>query len=126
MVRITFEEHPAGVTMRVQGRLVAQFAEEAKQSIVRRKLPAELVVDLSDVTFADSAGEEALRWLSGLGAKFVADGSYSLHLCERLHLPLANSFCTPTKGPSTSLSDVETNPGDGFPGGQSSCREEVT
>jgi anti-anti-sigma regulatory factor len=52
MVRITFEEHLTGVTMRVQGRLVAQFAEEAKQSIVRRKLPAELVVDLSEVTFA--------------------------------------------------------------------------
>ena len=94
MVRISFEDHLTGVMMRVQGRLVAQFAEEAKQSIIRRKLPAELVVDLSDVTFADSAGEEALRWLSGLGAKFVADGSYSLHLCERLQLPLANSFCT--------------------------------
>ena len=112
MVRITFEEHLSGVIMRVQGRLVAQFAEEAKQSIVRRKLPAELVVDLSEVTFADSAGEDALRWLSGVGAKFVADGSYSLHLCERLHLPLANSSCTPTKGRSKSLSDVETNPGD--------------
>ena len=54
--------------------------------------------------------------LSGLGAKFVADGSYSLHLCERLRLPLANSFCTPTKGRSKSISDVETNSGDGFPG----------
>ena len=64
--------------------------------------------------------------MAELGARFVADGSYSLHLCERLPLPVANSFCTPTKGRSESLSDVETNPGDGFPGGQSSCREEVT
>ena len=38
MVRITLEEHLTGVIMRVQGRLVAQFAEEAKQSIVRRNL----------------------------------------------------------------------------------------
>lgn len=88
MFRITFQERPTGVTMRVEGRLVADFAEQAKELIVGRDLPADLVVDLSEATFADSAGEEALSWLSGVGAKFVADGSYSLHLCERLHLPL--------------------------------------
>lgn len=115
MLRITFEEHPTGVTMRLQGRLVAQFAEEAKQSIVRRNLNAHLVVDLSEVTFADSAGEEALKWLSGLGAKFVAASFYSLYLCERLHLLLTNSFCTPTKGRNESLSDVQTSPVTGSP-----------
>jgi hypothetical protein len=45
-------------------------------------------VDLSEVTFADAAGEEALQWLRSVGAKFVAESSYALHLCERLHLPL--------------------------------------
>ncbi len=89
MFRITFKERPNGVTMRVEGRLVADFAEQAKELIAARNLPADLLVDLSEVTFADSAGEEALSWLSGLGAKFVPDGSYSLDLCERLHLPLS-------------------------------------
>jgi hypothetical protein len=88
MFRITVDKHAAGGTMRIEGRFVAHFAEEAKQAIISRNLPAELVVDLSDVTFADAAGEEALRWLRRLGAKFVAENSYALHLCERLHLPL--------------------------------------
>ncbi len=86
MFRITLKERPTGVTMRIEGRLIADFAEQAKELIVGQNLPADLVVDVSEVTFADSAGEEALMWLSGVGAKFVADGSYSLHLCERLHL----------------------------------------
>ena len=89
MFRITFKERPTGVTMLVEGRLVADFAEQAKELIVRRNLPAELVVDLSEVTFADSAGEEALSWLSGLGAKFAAESSYALSLCERLQLKLS-------------------------------------
>jgi len=80
---------PAGVTMLVEGRLVADFAEEAKESGVRQNLPADLVVDLSDVTFADSTGEEALSWLSGAGAKFVAESSYSLYRCECLQLKMS-------------------------------------
>jgi len=90
MVHITLEEHSTDVTMRIEGRFVGDFAEEARRLIVRRDFPAELVVDLSEITFADSAGEEVLRWLSGVGAKFVAESSYSLHLCERLHLPLSS------------------------------------
>ena len=89
MFRITFDEDSTGVIMHIEGRFVGDFAEETKQLIVCRNLPAELVVDLSEITFADSAGEEALKWLSGIGAKFVADGSYSLDLCERLQLPLS-------------------------------------
>lgn len=92
MFRITFDDQATGVTMRIEGRLVSHFAEEAKQSLVRRNLPAELVVDISGVTFADSVAEEALGWLSAVGAKFVAESSYSLYMCERLHLPLASVF----------------------------------
>ena len=89
MFRITFKERSTGVTMLVEGRLVADFADEARELVVRQNLPADLVVDLSEVTFADSAGEEALSWLSGVGAKFVAESSYSLYLCERLQLKIS-------------------------------------
>ncbi len=92
MFRITFDDQATGVTMRIEGRLVSHFAEEAKNSVVRHNSLAELVVDISGVTFADSAGEEALRWLSALGAKFVAESSYSLYICQRLHLPVASVF----------------------------------
>ncbi len=92
MVRITFDERPMGVTMRIMGRLAGHFAEETKQLVLRRKFPADLVVDLSDVTFADGYGEEALTWLGRLGAKFIAESSYSSDLCERLHLRLSTEL----------------------------------
>jgi anti-anti-sigma regulatory factor len=87
MFRITVDEHPAGATMRVEGRFARDAAEEAKHAMMCRNTPAGLVVDLSEVTFADAAGEKALGWLRSIGAKFVAETSYSLHLCECLHLP---------------------------------------
>ena len=86
MFRITLKERSTGVTMRVEGRLDADFAGQARELIVCHSLPADLLVDVSDVTFADCAGEEALGWLSGVGAEFLAESSYSLNLCERLHL----------------------------------------
>jgi hypothetical protein len=48
-----------------------------------------LVVDLTDVTFIDSSGEEVLLFLGRLEAEFVAETSYTLDFCERLSLPLA-------------------------------------
>ena len=85
--RVTVD--PTGFHMRLEGRFVGQFAEEVKQLIVLHT--AEVVVDLSDVTLADAAGEEALRCLRSLGAKFMAESSYALHLCERLQLPLLSA-----------------------------------
>ena len=86
MFRISFEERPTGVTMRIEGRFAGHFASEARQLVAVRNLPSHLVVDLSDVTFVDSAGEDALTWLKTIGVAFIADTSYSLHLCERLQL----------------------------------------
>lgn len=90
MFRISFEQGSTGLTMRIEGRLAGHFADEARQLVALRNQPARLVVDLSDVTFADAAGENALLWLSAIGGKFVANTLYSLHLCDRLHLPHSN------------------------------------
>ncbi len=102
MVRITFDERPTGVTIRIMGRLVGHFAQESKQLILRRTFPADLIVDLSDITFADLDGEEALTWLGKLGAKFIAESSYSSDLCDRLHLRLSPAM----------TGDVSYQPGD--------------
>ena len=102
MGRITFDERPMGVTMQVMGRLAGNFAEETKQLVLRRNFPADLVVDLSEVTFADGCGEEALTWLGRLGAKFIAESSYASDLCERLHLRLSTGVTR----------DVNYQPGD--------------
>ncbi len=102
MVRITFEERPMGVTIRIMGRLVGHFAQESKQLVLHRNFPADLIVDLSDITFTDIDGEEALTWLGKLGAKFIAQSSYSSDLCERLHLRLSTEM----------TADVSYQPGD--------------
>ncbi len=91
MFRMEFEEVGTELVVRIEGRFVGHFAEEAKQLIVRRKIPSKLRVDLSDVTFVDLSGEEALLWLGHIGADFVAETSYSLDICERLCLPLAGN-----------------------------------
>jgi hypothetical protein len=91
MFRMEFENVGPGVRVRIEGRFVGYFANEARQLIARRKIPAQLVVDLTEVTFVDWAGEEALTWLSQIGAKFIAKGCYALDVCDRLRLPLARS-----------------------------------
>src|SRR6202012_3045892 len=91
MDRISFEERPGCLIMRIEGRLVDHFADEAKHLILGRQLAPELIVDLSEVTFADAHGEDALKWLTGIGARFLAESSYSLHLCERVNLPLKDA-----------------------------------
>jgi len=50
-----------------------------------------LVIDLTEVVFVDAVGEEVLSFFGRLGAEFVAPTSYSLDVCERLHLFLAQS-----------------------------------
>jgi hypothetical protein len=89
MLRV--ERHHIGdtVTLRLEGRLVGEFAKDARDLVTRCKIPRRLVVNLSEVTFVDLMGEEALLWLARIGGEFVAENSYPLHVCERLHLPMA-------------------------------------
>ena len=89
MFRMEFEEFGTSLTVRILGRFVGHFAEEAKQLIARRKVPERLTVDISEMTFVDLNGEGALTWLSAVGASFVAQNSYSLDVCDRLRLRLA-------------------------------------
>mgnify|MGYP005817871763 CR=1 FL=1 len=89
MLRIEIHDAANTLIMRPEGRFVAEFAEEARAVMTRSKAPLKVLVDLSEVTFVDSVGEEVLSWLSRIGGEFVAGTSYSLDVCERLHLPLA-------------------------------------
>jgi hypothetical protein len=84
-----FSETPNGTTIRVQGRIVKDFAERASTLIGNSNDVSSLVVDLSNVTFVDAVGERVLSWLKEFGARFTADSAYCLDICERLNLPLA-------------------------------------
>ena len=90
MLRVDVHDASDSTWLRVEGRFVGAFAEDTKTMMLRGKLPSHLVVDLSEMTFVDAEGEEVLLWLAGIGAQFVTDGSYSLDVCERLHLQMLN------------------------------------
>jgi hypothetical protein len=93
MLRVEFQDVGETVTMRLEGRFVGLFAEDTRDMVMRSKLPLRLVVDLSEMTFVDAVGEEMLSWLARIGGKFIADNCYPLHVCERLHLPIAPKTC---------------------------------
>ena len=89
MLRVEFHDTANTVTMRLEGRFVGPFAKDARELVTRCKIPLRLVVNLSEVTFVDAVGEEMLSWLARIGGQFIADNCYPLHVCERLHLPMA-------------------------------------
>ena len=91
MLRAEMQDRENGLIVRLEGRLTGKGAEEVRRLMARCNSEKELVVDLTDVTFIDSAGEAVLSFFSRLGARFVALDAYMLDVCERLHLPLARS-----------------------------------
>jgi len=71
----------------MEGRLVGDWAEQARFLVTREVVPQGLIVDLSDLSYVDSLGERLLKWLASVGAKFVAGNVYTAGICERLRLP---------------------------------------
>ncbi len=74
--------------LKMEGRLVADWAEEARLLVTKEVVPKSLLVDLTELSYIDHAGEQLLQWLASLGAKFLAGSVYTLSVCENLHLPL--------------------------------------
>ena len=89
MLRVEYHDLGNTVTMRLEGRFVGEFAQDAWDLVTRCKIPVRLVVNVSEVMFVDAMGEEVLLWLARIGGEFVAENCYPLHVCERLHLPMA-------------------------------------
>jgi hypothetical protein len=88
MLRAEFLHTDDVLTIRLEGRLVSAWAAQVKSLISRNVVPAGFLVDVSDVTYVDSTGEQLLIWLSALRAVFVAQTCYAHDVCERLHLTL--------------------------------------
>ncbi len=88
MLRVEIHDASNATWLLVEGRFVGVFAEETRAMVTRCKLKSRLVVDLSDMTFADATGEELLLWLARIGAQFVGNSSYALDVCQRLNLPI--------------------------------------
>ncbi len=88
MLRAEFHNITNGLTLKLEGRLVGEWAVQVKSLVAKEALPKRLVVDLTEVTYVDSVGEHLLTWLGTLHAAFAAETCYAHNLCEQLHLKL--------------------------------------
>ena len=65
-------------SLKPEGRFTGDDAENTRVLITRFRDGMRFVLDLTDVTFMDSAGEEVLSFFGRFGAEFAASTSYTL------------------------------------------------
>lgn len=82
----------SGPTLKMEGKLAGDWAEQARDLVTKDLVPTGLVVDLTEVSYIDSAGEHLLSWLASVGAVFVAGSVYAFAVCDRLRLPPVKSI----------------------------------
>jgi len=86
MLRITISDCKDYPMYVLEGRLVGNWVQELVW-ITRELSPGtKAVIDIEHVHYVDPLGEKALHWLNCLGAAFVAQNAYGVHLCDRLEL----------------------------------------
>lgn len=88
MFRAEIHQLANGPTLKMEGRLVGEWAEQTKSLVTMASVPKGLIVDVTEVSYVDSVGEQVLSWFRSIGAVFVAKAIYAAGVCERLHLPL--------------------------------------
>jgi hypothetical protein len=91
MLRVDIHDSANALSLKLEGRFTGNDAENTCTLMARCHDGKTLIVDLTEVTFIDSMGEEVLSAFGRFGAEFVAQTSYTLDICERLHLRLAPS-----------------------------------
>ncbi len=92
MLRVEMHDGDGTLTIRLYGRLSAEYADDIRNLLTSCNPETRLVVDLTEITFVDAVGEEVLSLFGQQsGGEFIADNVYAKSLCERLQLPLAHS-----------------------------------
>ena len=89
MLRVDIRDSANALSLKLEGRFTGNDAENTRTLMARCHDGMTLIVDLTEVTFIDSVGEEVLSFFGRFGAEFAAQTSYALDICERLHLRLA-------------------------------------
>jgi hypothetical protein len=86
MFRAEIQWLASGPTLKLEGKLVADWAEQAMCLVTKDVLPKGLIVDLTEVSYIDSVGEQLLKWLASIGTLFFAGSVYAIAACDRLGL----------------------------------------
>jgi hypothetical protein len=87
-----------GPTLKMKGRLVGRWAEQARCLVSADVVPKGLIVDLNELMCVDAAGERFLTWLAGIGAVFAAGTAHAIAICERLGLSPQQRISAPPHG----------------------------
>lgn len=104
MLRVEFNHDGDGASV-VRLIVVGPYAEDARIALTPFRLLPSIAVDLSELIFIDSLGEQVLLWLGRLGGTFVADDVYTRWLCKRLQLRI-----TEKRSGVTSATDTKAVP----------------
>jgi len=88
MLRVEIQDTTNSLVLTLEGRFTDGAAENTLSLMTRCREGMRLVIDLTEVTFVDSVGEEVLSFFGCFGAEFAAQTSYAVDICERLHLRL--------------------------------------
>ena len=75
MLRITVRNQ-GGIRIVLEGKLVSVWVNELKaccQDVLKRADPAQVWVELADVTYVDASGKELLEELSRAGVHLLSD-----------------------------------------------------
>ena len=89
MFRAEIQWLASGPTLKLEGKLVADWAEQARCLVTKDVLPKGLIVDLTEVSYVDSVGEQLLKWLASVGAVFIADSVYACRMRSTAFTPCA-------------------------------------
>jgi hypothetical protein len=101
MLRVETQRLDGALICRLEGRLTGEGAEEVRRLVTHCDSKLSPIVDLTEVLFIDAIGEEVLSLFKRLGARFVADTSYSRDVCERLDLPLVRNHKSSMQAPGS-------------------------
>lgn len=88
MLRVETQQSDGSLLCRLEGRFTGEGAEQVRTLVTRCDSGLKLVVDLTEMMFIDTTGEQVLSFARKLGAQFIAETSYSRDVCERLDLPM--------------------------------------
>src|SRR3974377_1232037 len=86
MLRIKLPATSGPAAFVLEGKLSGLWAKELIRVARQTKDGCSSIFDLREVFYTDAAGEQALRFLSHSGARFVAESAYGKGLCKRLKL----------------------------------------
>jgi anti-anti-sigma regulatory factor len=87
MLRITIDENPGSVTLRLEGKLIGPWVEEVEQcwrKVFMTLGSRTVLVDLSAVDFVDPAGRVLLGRMQAAGFRLEPGGPMTRSLVEQI------------------------------------------